>query len=93
MESHRYACNLIPVYIISLENFSLNPDIPGPPFEELFILADFSPENIIHTVHEVTISMHKGRSDGFYVEIFRDNWFYHSVDYNASLPLREVKLI
>ena len=92
MNFRRYTCNLIPVYIISLGNFPLNPYIPGPPFEELFVLADFSQENLLHTVHEVTISMFKGRSDGFHVEILRDIW-YHSADYNASVGLWEVKLI
>ena len=92
MDFHRYVCNLLSVYIISLGNFLLNPYIPGPPFEELFVLADFSLESPLYTVHNVAISMSKGRSYGFHVEIFRDVW-YHIANYNAYVGWWAVKLI
>ena len=92
MDFHRYACNLLFVYIMSLGNFPLNPYIPGPPFGNLFYLADFSLESIIRMVHSVGINMYEGRSYGFHVSIFKDIW-YHSADYDASVGWWAVKLI
>jgi hypothetical protein len=95
MDFHRYTCNLLSVYFSSLGNFLLNPFIPSGEFHNLFYLSDFSEKYNPHNTHTINISIDEntGISFGIHVEIFRDNRFYYSVDYNATIPSWEVNLI